>query len=183
MPICGYLLCLIRGIFNRLRALFNFPVAATLVTAVETDPLPGGADLAEPETVIAQAEDWWLVETPEVLPAVVAALGPRLRTGNVDSVHRITCAYTRGRQAAAIRRGEVGAFSGPRSELRTRYYVVLANGRGVEPYYTRDYRTYLEDVKPSGTFDVQSISHGFPSEAEVTAFVLGAGFRSLPQLR
>lgn len=179
MPGCGGVLRLVVRLFNRLKTLVRNLVTGTPAAGLELASPPAGTGTTAPGPDL----DWWLVETPEVLPAVVAALGPRLRTGNADSVHRITCAYTRGRQAAAIRRGEAGGFSGPRSDLRVRYYVVLSNRRGVDPYYTRDYRTYLLDVKEDGVYDVQSISHGFASEAEVTAFVLGAGLAALPPLR
>lgn len=136
-----------------------------------------------PTQTEVQSLDWWQRDTAPEPSAAVLALAGSLRRG-ASGPTDISVAYIRGRQAAAIRRGELGAFHGPRCTLRNRYYIVLSTGRSSEPFYTRDYSVYHAAVKyPNGNFDVQSISHGFAAEAEVRAFCLGAGLESLPRFQ
>lgn len=187
MPRCFDLLLRLRNFWQAGLQAFRAPTeleesSSGGVLVVESDsdsdsPLPtavGGA---------GDSLDWWQVVTdPGPSPAVLALAGG-LRRGP-DGPKKIARAYHRGRQAASIRRGELGAFHGARCDLRIRYYVVLATGRNIEPFYTRDYGTYNTAVKyPNGNFDIQSISHGFAAEAEVRAFCLGAGFEGLHRLR
>lgn len=178
--------------FAGLRRLWQFSLSLlrgsrASIVPEDTSVLVIESDSEEEQPVTAPSvgspSDWWLVDTaPEPSPAVLALAGS-LRRG-AEGPHHIALAYLRGRQAALIRRGELGAFHGPRCNLRNRYYVVLSTGQSSEAFYTRSYNIYNTAVKYSnGNFDVQSISHGFASESEVRAFCLGAGLETLPRFR
>lgn len=76
---------------------------------------------SEPEPVVILPDiaslPWWERETSELPGSSIYPLGRQLQS---DGNRRILCAYQRGRQAAEIKRGERGCFSGPRCELRNR---------------------------------------------------------------
>lgn len=191
--------CLGRGLHRLLqtfRSLFSRPL--------EQPPSPSGSepvlvlsgnsvsdsegefeDIA-PQTIppVFREAPWWIREVAVEPSPAVLLLGSALRAvGAGDSAERISWAYQRGRQAAQIRRGELASYYGPRAALRNRCYVVLAGSSLPEPFFTWDYSTYIGVAKPGGEWDRESISHAFPSEAEATAYCLGAGLPALAALR
>lgn len=175
---------------NLLKLCFRFVVSKLGLAsprAVELDPEPNtpGSPSGHSETPVTDPDPaplpWWEVETPATPGSSIYVLGRPLQD---DSNRRILWAYLRGRQAAAIKRGELGCFSGPRSDLRNRCYVVLWTVSTPDPFVTWDYSLYIQTVQGTRpTIEVNSISHGFPSLAEATAFCLGAGLRSCAEIR
>eukprot|EP00438_Fugacium_kawagutii_P027605 Skav231508 [mRNA] locus=scaffold84:205076:205681:+ [translate_table: standard] len=132
------------------------------------------------------AEDWWLREVaPEATPEVLL-LARQLRAENdLSPAERISLAYQRGRQAALLRRGSIHNYFGARCTLRNRCYVVLRGWDSEDIFFTWDFPTHQAAVRggPTGEFARRAISHGFPSQAEATAFCLGAGLDDLPATR
>lgn len=167
-------------------ALAAFPESAS--TSTSWSAVPSEAAPTVVESVTEAAPDvvpWWEVTTPLEPTALVLALRSRIGgTPTLTSEQRIRLAYLRGRQAAAIKRGEIPHFSGPRCELRNRCYVVLQSGSesGIEPFFTWTFAIHQSAVRPEPTreFSSRAISHGFASSSEAIAFCLGAGLPSLP---
>ena len=131
-------------------------------------------------TAVATTQ-WWEVTTPLQPGPHVLALSSQLRaSGDLSAAERIRLAYGRGRQGASIYRGEATHFTGDRSSLRNRCYVVLRARHHQQPFFTWNLNTHQEAVRPPpGDFDHQAISHGFASQAEARAFCLGAGLPDL----
>eukprot|EP00438_Fugacium_kawagutii_P006829 Skav227027 [mRNA] locus=scaffold456:250651:251202:+ [translate_table: standard] len=183
MPRCLQVLAGLRGLWQFLLGLCRPPAAAVVAPGPTVIDLSSDSEGEAGPAGHLAAVDWWLVETAPEPSAAVLALGVSSRRGAEASEH-IALAYHRGRQAAAIRRGDISAFHGPRCNLRNRYYVVLCTGRNQEAFYTRSFNIYCNEVKlDNGNIDTQAICHGFPSEAEVSAFCLGAGLGALPRFR
>lgn len=163
----------------RNRRVPNLELSSDSDSAPSSSSSPVGtaaASGADPDSV-----PWWERTTAEYPGALVFYLGSQLQS---DSEDRIRFAYLRGRQAAAIKRGELDCFSGPRAQLRNRCYVVLWSVHTEEPFVTWNYALFLSAVQgSSGGFEINSISHAFPSLAEATAFCLGAGLRACAPLR
>lgn len=121
-----------------------------------------------------------------VCPITVVALGSRLQDSSEYSAReRQELAYQRGLQASAIRRGEIGSFHGRRAALRNRCYVVLRGPHSEEPFFTWSLGEHEAAVYSPGGSRISdtSISHGFASQAEASAFCIGAGLRGLPETR
>lgn len=157
------------------------PTADSGFERVETGPALGTAD-----TSGAASDPWWLHPEPAEPGPAVLALASQLRAGSssTDQVSRIRAAYQRGRQGASIIRGCETHFSGPRSQLQNRCYVVLRAREHREPFFTWNFGTHQAAVRPPpGDFDRIAVSHGFPSQAEARAFCLGAGLSDLAPLR
>lgn len=167
-------------------ALAAFPDSAATSSSWSVVPSEAAPTVAETATETAPEEvPWWEVVTPVNPTPLVLALRSRIGgTPTITSEQRIRLAYQRGRQASAIKRGEISYFSGPRCELRNRCYVVLQGGResDSEPFFTWTFAVHQDSVRPGPTreFSARAISHGFASSSEATAFCLGAGLPSLP---
>ena len=127
---------------------------------------------------------WWLEDSTPLTESLITNLSRRLQAvGNRTPRDRILLASHRGQQGAEIRRGERNWFTGNRSTLRNRCYVVLLGGNGEPPFFTWDLSIHQRAVRtgPGGTFSDRAISHGFASLAEAVAFSLGAGLPGLPR--
>ncbi|CAE7945305.1 Abhd17b, partial [Symbiodinium sp. KB8] len=74
--------------------------------------------------------------------------------------------------AAAIVRGEVTCYSSDGTWGRRVCYIVLFCGSINEPFITFSKHVYFKYVKtgPGGTWDPESVSHGFASQSEAEAF-------------
>ena len=190
---------LAQGVRNLLRSLhIHLSVLGNTVGPDEPGPEPAstvaeapqssiGGDFVEPVEpttagVLEPPLDWWLrTVDPDPSPEILS-LARQLRPGGAHTpTQRIELAYQRGRQAAQIRAGLIFNFWGERCALRNRCYVVLRGGESDSAFFTWDYPTHQAAVRtgPSGEFSNRAISHGFPSQAEATAFCLGAGLDGL----
>lgn len=131
----------------------------------------------------AAANAWWEIASPAQPGPQVLGLSSQLRAaGGISAVDRIRLAYERGRQGASIHRGESTHFTGDRSTLRNRCYVVLRARHHSQPFFTWNFSTHQGAVRPPpGVFDHLAISHGFASQAEARAFCLGAGLPDLAE--
>lgn len=141
----------------------------------------GGESTAAPEQLPVPTTVWWLGTPAPLSQTLVDNLSRRLQpTETLTAGDRITVAFGRGRQGAAILRGERDWFSGDRCTLRNRCYVVLRGGEGDPPFFTWDLATHQRAVRtgPGGTFSPNAVCHGFPSLAEAVAF---AGLPGLPR--
>lgn len=176
----------------------SIPGAADLATSSAAGvELPTAAITEEPavdsiapgptaSTAEADSLPWWRRSVAAECPILVAAFGSRLQDLPGHTVRdRQSLAYQRGRQAAAIRRGEQGYFTGPRVPLKNRCYVVLRGPATEDPFFTWNLSAHQAAVVSprGGGISRISISHGFPSQAEALAFCLGAGLRGLPETR
>ena len=65
--------------------------------------------------------------------------------------------------------------------LRNTCYVVVSGLNSEDAFYTTSYATYLNWVRPQGTWVRHLGSHGFSSLVEVEAFCAGAGLQGLPR--
>lgn len=132
----------------------------------------------------AAVDRWWERITPVEPGPQVLSLSEQLRGGGeLSGIERIRLAYCRGRQASSIYRGEISYFTGSRSGLKNRCYVVLRSRDYPNPFFTWTFATHQSAVRPPpGDFDPAAISHGFPSQAEARAFCLGAGLLDLHEL-
>ena len=155
------------------------PTATSGFTYVESVP-----ESSTPASLPVPAS-WWLHPEPLVPGPAVLALASQLRaSGSPSPVDRIRAAYQRGRQGAAILRGVDTHFSGPRSQLQNRCYVVFRARGHSEPFFTWNLGTHQAAVRPPpGDFDRAAVSHGFASQVEARAFCLGAGLPDLAPLR
>lgn len=149
-------------------------------------PADSGFSLVAPTSATSTgtaAEAWWTVITPATPGPHVLSLHSQLRgSGESSTIDRIRLAYGRGRQGAAIYRGEATHFTGDRASLRNRCYVVLRARHHTSPFFTWNLTTHQTAVRPPpGDFDHQAISHGLASQAEARAFCLGAGLPDLPE--
>ncbi|CAE7362816.1 unnamed protein product, partial [Symbiodinium necroappetens] len=93
---------------------------------------------------------------------------------------RISAAYLRGREAAAIVRGEATCYSSEGASGRRVCYIVLFCGSINEPFITFSKHVYFKYVKtgPGGTWDPESVSQGFASQSEAEAFCYGGPMTS-----
>lgn len=167
-------------------------IAVTLIARdwEPVEPATGGSAAASTPSVAAGPTsseplplEWFERPVPGELPARLLHLSDRLTGGcSLSGKERLHLAYTRGKQAAAICRGEIGSFSGDRCDLKNRCYVVLYRDRAERSFFTWNYPTYAAEVfEVDGDFDESTVSHGFASRSEALAFVVGAGFSDLPQ--
>ncbi len=167
-------------------ALAAFPESPPTSTSWSLAPSEAAPAVAQTTTeAVPETARWWEVTTPVDPSPLVLALRSHIGgSPTITSEQRIRLAYQRGRQGAAIKRGEISYFSGPRCELRNRCYVVLQGGRDsdTEPFFTWTFAVHQAAVRPEPTreFSIRAISHGFASSSEATAFCLGAGLPSLP---
>ncbi len=112
----------------------------------------------------------------------LAYLTPQLRTANQEWT-------ARARLARAFRAGVIGRkrIEGQYLDevslglpLRNQIYICLRGRFGGSPFWTKSYGIYLDRVRsdiPGQTFESESISHAFPSRAEVQAYLVGAQFQ------
>lgn len=163
------------------------PVAASgseSSASAEFEPVESAPSTVSATTAVPRIGSWWLHPEPAQPGPAVLALASQLRASGTDSTHRIRIAYLRGRQGASILRGDDTHFSGPRSQLQNRCYVVLRARDHPEPFFTWNLATHQAAVRPPpGDFDRSAVSHGFASQAEARAFCLGAGLPDLASLR
>lgn len=92
---------------------------------------------------------------------------------------RLGRAFRAGLLARRWLRGQPGGENSPGIPFSNCYYVVL-RPRGSGPaFWTRNYGTYhqavFEQVRGQEAFASESVSHAFPSQAECTAYLSGAG--------
>ena len=75
-------------------------------------------------------------------------------------------AYLEGQEAAAILRGEADYYSSDSATTRRACYVVLLAEGVDEPFVTFSRSVYFKYVKtgPGGTWNPDSVSHGFASQ-------------------
>ena len=103
--------------------------------------------------------------------------------GSLSPRARVRRAYQAGIEARAVleERAPRPRASDPLA-LPNRVYVVLRASRLSSPRATRSAGTYRQWVRGEGEVrrGPQSLSHGFPSEAEALAYCQGAGRSGLP---
>ena len=129
---------------------------------------------------------WAFRETDASCPGSVLRLARSLRSLSGSSpTERITSAYLRGREAAAIVRGDRTCYSSESVPGRRVCYVVLFCGGCSEPFITFSKNVYFAYVKTGAgaTWDPEAVSHGFATQAEAEAYCRGAGLEGLPQQR
>lgn len=147
---------------------------------------PAGSSSPPGATPTVPEPGFWFEHTvPAALPRRLLHLSERLVGGcSLSGKERLELAYSRGRQASAIARGEIGAFTGDRCPLKNRCYIALHWDQPDRSFFTWQYSTYIAAVGTAdGGFDFSTVSHGFASRSEALAFALGAGFRELPETR
>ncbi len=150
--------------------------------ALDTSP----AFFSEEEGEQLDPAEWFLNEPQPLTAERFSELaGSVVSAGGLSAVDRISLAYNRGQQARLIRVGSLRYFEGARCNLTNRCYVVLAGDLVNQPFYTWNLTLHQRSVRtgPGGVFSRAAISHGFNSEAEATAFCLGAGLPGLAPLR
>ena len=164
------------------------PIAPVATASTDSAPLASGSS-GVPFSRTPSHEDsqgsgltWAHRSTSTTCPASVLRLAASLRGAGED---RIRVAYLRGREAAAIARGEQEGFRSDSQGGRRVCYVVLLCEETPEPFITFSRAAYFRAVHtgPGGSCNPDSISHGFASRAEAQAFCLGAGLGGLPRRR
>ena len=155
--------------------------------ARSSDRTAAAASAAPPaEERSASAFSWAHRAAPVDCPPAVLRLGRNLRAVAAGSGEdRVKAAYQKGREAASIIRGEIDCYiSDTTSSRRVCYVVLLAEGIE-EPFVTFNRSVYFKYVKtgPGGTWNPESVSHGFASQAEAEAYCFGAGLHGLPRRR
>ena len=156
------------------------------MTTIDSSAVAGSSSLpTAPPSVREPALAWFERTVPAKLPTRLLHLSDRLvGVCSLSGKERLELAFARGRQAAAIARGEIGAFTGDRCSLKNRCYIVLSWGQPDRSFFTWNYPTYIAAVETSnGGFDSSTVSHGFASRSEAFGFAVGAGFRELPEPR
>ena len=119
-------------------------------------------------------------------PPSVLRLARSLRsTSGGSGEERVRRAYLKGREAATIVRGEAECYTSDTSTTRRICYVVLLAEGVNEPFVTFNRSVCFNYVKtgPGGTWNPDSVSHGFASQAEAEAYCFGAGLLGLPRRR
>ena len=155
--------------------------------ATEADPF----EIPEPET---EQEPSSVANTVSAYPpqdsaplSTVLHLGNRLTSiAGYTPVQRIERAHRAGISARLVLVG-INRVVTSTPPLRAahgraaRFYVVLRTSTSRDLQLFRSFALYCRAVKlEDGTFDQQSISHGWLSEAEALVYVLAAGWQALP---
>ena len=157
-----------------------------LVDQSSDSPAPAGSSGRSTATYpVPDPRAWYERTVPAALPTRLLQLSERLVGGcSLSGKERLELAYSLGRQASAIARGEIGAFTGDRCSLKNRCYIVLSFGQPERSFFTWHYPIYMAAVGTTDSgFDSSTVSHGFASRSEALAFAVGAGFRELPETR
>ena len=123
-------------------------------------------------------------ETPQLCAALplgfLAHLVGRLRgqpSSGWSPQARIGRAFRAGVIAARRLRGELRPERSPSlPNLRNSFYICLRGGLVDTPFWTSSYSTYVARTREraSTRFADESVSHAFPSQAESSAFLVGA---------
>ena len=105
---------------------------------------------------------------PESLLHLVVGLAPAVRR------ERAQRAWDAGLQARQLLSG-AQAFpdATPPLQVRSRFYVVLRNGRGGEPACYHSFASFKRDVGPLAGSD--TVCHGFPTQGEGQIYAAAAG--------
>ena len=109
-------------------------------------------------------------------PARVLVLSSRLHQSStrLGPTERIQRAWKAGQWAGAVRQGRVSSPNRtPTIDLPNKYYVVVRSPNHRQPAVYHSRREYFAALGRLESSD--SISHGFPSEAEARAYLAGAG--------
>ena len=108
-------------------------------------------------------------------PASVLSLASRLSsTQKYSGTDRIKRAYLAGQWAKArIQERVQSPNRTPTIELANRTYVVLRSSRSSSPQIFSTSKSFFEEV--GDLSNPVNVCHGFPSEAEARAYILGAG--------
>ncbi|CAE7640549.1 unnamed protein product [Symbiodinium sp. CCMP2592] len=116
---------------------------------------------------LARNLSWAFRDTSVTCPGSVLRLSRALHSGALGSpADRIAGAYRRGREAAAIVRGESTCYRSDSIGGRKVCYVVLFCGGADEPFITFNKHVYFQYVKtgPGGSWDPEAVSHGFATQ-------------------
>lgn len=152
--------------------------APTLTVAVRPAPYLAVVDLS-PDFVY----ELLVAKTPAALDRLLPGfLEPYLRHPDLQSFHPLWTAQLRTvralRAGVSARRVWLGQFPKQAASLAlpfdNQFYVVLRTRGRSQPFFTASFAVYVENVIEGDTFVAGSISHGFPSLAEVEIFCRGA---------
>ena len=121
-------------------------------------------------------------ETPQLCAALplgfLAHLVGRLRgqpSSGWSPQARIGRAFRAGVIAARRLRGELRPERSPSlPNLRNSFYICLRGGLVDTPFWTSSYSTYVARTRERASTTDESVSHAFPSQAESSAFLVGA---------
>ena len=105
---------------------------------------------------------------PESLLHLVAGLAPSVR------LERARRAWNAGLQARQLLAGTQDyPDATPPLQVRSRFYVVLRNGRGGEPACFNSFASFKRDVGALAGSD--TVCHGFPTQGEGQIYAAAAG--------
>jgi hypothetical protein len=120
------------------------------------------------------------------VPADLLLLARRLGDlGGLSGSQRIRRSYFLGRQDQEVAlQAARGIAPFQRSDRipgqRSSAYVVLRDGNGVGPFFTRSGAVFDTLVKVDRTWIPGTVSRSFASQSEAVAYIRGAGFDALP---
>ena len=158
------------------------PVPSSAASAAASTPVGQPAGEIEFDEVLEELAI--RAETAQLCAALplgfLAHLTSRLRgqpASGWNPQARIGRAFRAGVIAARRLRGELRPERSPLlPNLRNSYYICLRGGLVEAPFWTSRYPTYVARTRErqSTRFADESVSHAFPTQAEATAFLVGA---------